>query len=165
MVAGWRRVGKQYPRDIRLATVAGSWAGIHRPGSSTLMPAPRVPTSILKLRGADKKNPARIKERENEPVPKASLGGPPRHLNTEERRCWRELVRTAPYGVLADCDRWEVELASCLMAQYRADRAAMPASRLGLLHSVLGKFGFNPSDRSRVQVAKPKADNPFDDDW
>ena len=30
------------------------------------MPAPRVPTNILKLRGADKKNPARIKLRENE---------------------------------------------------------------------------------------------------
>jgi hypothetical protein len=59
---------------------------------------------------------------------------------------------------------WSVELASCLMAQYRADRAAMPASRLGLLHSVLSKFGFNPSDRSRVQVPKPKSKNPFDDD-
>jgi phage terminase small subunit len=129
------------------------------------MPAPRVPTNILKLRGADKKNPARMKERENEPVPKAALGNPPRHLNAEERKCWRELVRTAPFGVLADCDGWEVEIASCLMAQYRADRAGMPASRLGLLHSVLSKFGFNPSDRSRVQVPPTKEKNPFDDDF
>ena len=32
------------------------------------MPQPRVPTNILKLRGADKKNPARMKARENEPI-------------------------------------------------------------------------------------------------
>jgi hypothetical protein len=116
------------------------------------------------LRGADKNHPARLKERENEPVPKAALGNPPRHLSAAERKCWRELTRSAPYGVISDCDAWEVEMASCLMAEYRADRAAMPASRLNLLHSILGRFGFTPADRSRVQVPEQKEKNPFDDD-
>lgn len=74
------------------------------------------------------------------------------------------LVRTAPYGVIGDCDAWEVELASCLMAEYRGDRAGMPASRLNLLHSILGRFGFTPADRSRVQAAQPEEKNPFDTD-
>ena len=129
------------------------------------MPQPRVPTNILKLRGADKKNPARLKERENEPMPKAVLGEPPRHLKREEKKCWRELVRKAPYGVIGDCDAWEVELASCLMAEYRSGRAAMPASRLNLLHSIMGRFGFTPADRSRVQVPEQKPKNRFDDDF
>ncbi len=129
------------------------------------MPAHRVPTNILKLRGADKKNPSRIKERENEPVPKASLGNPPKHLTKDEKKCWRELTRTAPYGVIGDCDAWEVEIASCLMAEYRRSRLDIPAARLNLLHSIMGRFGFTPADRSRVQVPKPEEKNPFDDDW
>jgi len=128
------------------------------------MPQPRVPTNLLKLRGADKRNPARLKVRENEPEPKPTIGEPPKHLSGDERKCWRELVQSAPYGVIGDCDAWSVELASCLMAQYRSDRSAMPASRLNLLHSILGRFGFTPADRSRVQVPKPKVKNRFDDD-
>ena len=127
------------------------------------MPQQRVPTNILKLRGADKKNPARMKDRENEPVPKGVLGEPPRHLSRDEKKCWREMVRTAPFGVIGDCDAWEVELASCLMAEYRADRGGMPASKLNLLHSIMGRFGFTPADRSRVSVPPPKGKNPFDD--
>jgi phage terminase small subunit len=126
------------------------------------MPQPRVPLNILKLRGSVAKNPSRFKERENEPVPKAPLGNPPTHLAKDEKKCWRELVRTAPYGVIADCDAWSVELAVCLMAEYRADRAAMPASRLNLLHSILGRFGFTPADRSRVSAPQEKK-NRFDE--
>jgi hypothetical protein len=127
------------------------------------MPQPRVPTNILKLRGADKKNPARFKERENEPIPKAPLGNPPAHLGKDEKKCWRELVRTAPFGVIADCDAWSVELAVCLMTEFRRSGSEMPASRLNLLHSILGRFGFNPADRSRVSIPKPERENRFDD--
>lgn len=130
-----------------------------------MVPQNRVPSNVLRLRGADKKNPKRLRDRENEPVPKAAIGKrPPAHLNREERRCWRELVRAAPYGVIGDCDAWEVEMAARLMAQYRESGAEMPASRLGLLHSILGRFGFTPADRSKVQVPKPDPVNPFDDD-
>jgi len=128
------------------------------------MPANRVPLNILRLKGSDKKNPSRIKERENEPVPEKALGEPPKHLTKGERACWRELTMTAPYGVIFDCDAWSVEMASCLMAEYRSDRAAITATRLNLLHSILGRFGFLPADRSRVQVPQPKKKNKFDDD-
>lgn len=127
------------------------------------MPQNRVPTNILKLRGADKRNPKRIKERENEPVPNTKLGNPPKALNKEERACWRELVKKAPYGVFGDCDSWEIELAACLMAEYRSGRAAMVTSRLNLLHSILGRFGFTPADRSKISIPKQKKKNPFDE--
>jgi len=129
------------------------------------MPANRIPLNILLLRGADKKNPARLKERENEPVPKAALGDPPGHLAEDESKCWRELTSKAPYGVIGDCDAWEVEIASCLMAQYRRSRLDMPAARLNLLHSIMGRFGFTPADRSRISVPPLKEKNKFDDDW
>jgi hypothetical protein len=129
------------------------------------MPQPRVPTNLLKLRGSFKKNPSRLKARENEPVPKAPLGDPPPHLGKDEVKCWRELVRTAPYGVIADCDAWSVELAVCLMAEFRRSGSEMPASRLNLLHSILGRFGFNPADRSRFSVPAKETKNPFDDDF
>ena len=129
------------------------------------MPANRVPLNLLRLRGAIQKNPARLKERESEPVPKAALGDPPGHLAKDERKCWRELISKAPYGVIGDCDAWEVEIASCLMAQYRRSRLDMPAARLNLLHSIMGRFGFTPADRSRVQVPEQKSKNRFDDDW
>jgi len=128
------------------------------------MPAQRIPLKILKLRGADRKNPARIKERENEPVPKAALGDPPKHLTKGERKCWRELVRKAPYGIIGDCDAWEVEIASSLMAKYRRSRLDIPEARLNLLHSIMGRFGFTPADRSRISVPQPKEKNPFNDD-
>ncbi len=129
------------------------------------MPTHRVPLNILRLRGADKKNPARLKERKNEAVPKAALENPPGHLAEDESKCWREFTRKAPYGVIGDCDAWEVEIASCLMAQYRRSRLDMPAARLNLLHSIMGRFGFTPADRSRISVPQPKKKNKFDDDW
>ena len=129
------------------------------------MPANRVPVNLLRLRGSIKKNPARLKERENEPVPKAVLGKPPKHLTSNERKCWRELTSKAPFGVLSDCDAWSVEMASCLMAQYRQSREDMPAVRLNLLHSIMGRFGFTPADRSRISVSQPEKTNKFDDDF
>ena len=127
------------------------------------MPAQRVPLNILRLRGAAKKNPARLKMRESEPVPKATLGDPPGHLAEDESKCWREFTGAAPYGVIGDCDAWEVEIASCLMAQYRRSRLDMPAARLNLLHSIMGRFGFTPADRSRISVPPSEKTNKFDD--
>ena len=126
------------------------------------MPKPRIPLNVLRLKGAVAASPNRYKERLNEPVPQP-LGEPPEHLTEAETACWRELVKAAPDGVMGACDSWELEIACCLVAQYREDRQKMPASRLGLLHSVLGRFGFNPCDRSKVQVKPAEPDNRFDD--
>jgi hypothetical protein len=127
-------------------------------------PAPRVPMNVLRLKGSVKKNKARFKDRENEPVPNAALGNPPRHLTTAQKKCWRQLVKIAPPGVFGDCDSWAVEIASVLMAEFRDNPAEFKAARLARLDSLMGRFGIVPADRSRVQVPKPKEKNPFDCD-
>jgi len=51
------------------------------------------------------------------------------------------------------------------MAEYRRSRLNMPAARLNLLHSIMGRFGFTPADRSRISVPQPEKTNKFDDDF
>ena len=128
------------------------------------MPQPRVPTNILKLRGADKKDPGRMKKRENEPKPKGPLGAPPKHLTRDQKKCWRELIKAVPKGVFADCDAWAVEIASVLMAEFRENPAGFSSARLARLDSLMGRFGIVPADRSRVTVPGQEKKNPFDDD-
>ena len=129
------------------------------------MPRPRVPTNLLRIKGADKINPARLKKRENEPKPTKPLGVPPKHLSADQRKCWRELVRFVQDGVFADCDAWAVEIASVLMAEFRADTGAFNAARIARLDSLLGRFGITPADRSRVTAIQPEKKNRFDNDW
>jgi len=126
------------------------------------MPQPRVPTNILKLRGAAKKDPARMKKRGNEPKPKGPLGEPPKHLTRDQKKCWRELIKAAPKGVFADCDAWAVEIASVLMAEFRENTAGFNAARLARLDSLMGRFGIVPADRSRVMIPIQEEKNPFD---
>jgi hypothetical protein len=38
-------------------------------------------------------------------------------------------------------------------------------SERGQLITLLAKIGFNPSDRSNIQILAPKKKNQFDDDW
>ena len=84
---------------------------------------------------------------------------------TDLRKCWRELVRFVQDGVFADCDAWAVEIASVLMAEFRADTGAFNAARIARLDSLLGRFGITPADRSRVTAIQPEKKNRFDDDW
>ena len=128
------------------------------------MPQPRVPTNLLKLRGADKKNPARMEKRGNEPKPTGPLGSVPKHLTANQKKCWRQLVKIAPPGVFADCDSWAVEIASVLMAEFREDTAGFNAARLARLDSLLGRFGIVPADRSRVMLPIQEEKNRFDFD-
>lgn len=129
------------------------------------MPRPRVPTNLLRIKGADKVNPARLKVRENEPKPAKPLGNPPKYLSADQRKCWRELVGFVQDGVFADCDAWAVEIASVLMAEFRADTGAFNAAKIARLDSLLGRFGITPADRSRVTAIQPEKKNRFDDDW
>ncbi len=129
------------------------------------MPKPRVPTNLLRIKGANKINPARLKVRENEPKPTKPLGNPPKHLSADVRKCWRELVKFAPDGVFVDCDAWAVEIAAVLMAEFRADTSSFNAARIARLDSLLGRFGITPADRSRVTAIQPKKINRFDDDF
>jgi hypothetical protein len=125
------------------------------------MGRPRTPTKVLDARGSFKKDPQR--KREGEPEVKDPIGAAPEDFNDEQREAWNEIVTTAPIGVLTAADGVAVELASKLLADSRTNWDKFPSSMLTRLQSMLGQFGMNPSERSRLNIGKPKDANPFDD--
>lgn len=121
----------------------------------------RTATQLLELRGAFKQNPQR--RRPHEPTPsKAFRRTAPRHLTAEQRRCWKEIVDQTPAGVLTGSDALLVELTALLLAELRADFAAMPTTRVTQLRLNLGLLGMTPSGRASLTVEKPKRSD-FDD--
>lgn len=125
------------------------------------MPKPRTPASILELKGAFKKNPAR--RRPPEPDGNGPIGDPPSRLSVDERKAWREVVRLAPARVLTGSDRLHVEQLARLMAEQWANGGDLPTTRAKRLDSLLAKIGMNPTDRSRLEVPpEPRGPNPFD---
>ena len=80
--------------------------------------------------------------------PTDPLGPPPPHLTPEQRRCWLETAVVAPWLRLADSGPLEVY--ACLLAEARADFAAMSASRLSLLCRQGARLGLGPVDRTRL---------------
>ena len=124
------------------------------------MGRPATATKILEARGAFKKNPNRARPYEpevKEPFPK----DPPKHLARKQKATWREIVSYCPFGVLTRADRFPVEVAACLLAEYREDPDAMPTARIGRMCAEFGRLGLSPADRTRSQVPKGKK-NEFD---
>jgi hypothetical protein len=95
------------------------------------MARPRTPTNVLDARGAFKKHPERRRE---DPEPAGELGEPPLYFSAPELQCWTELVSITPRGVLTARDRWVVEMAARLMAEYRELGRKFPLSGLQRLH-------------------------------
>lgn len=126
------------------------------------MGRPRTPTNILALKGSFKKNPKRLKARENEPVNKNPIGKPPAWLTALEKKAWRILVKDSIHGVLGEADRTWLELACELYA--KKIEGTLKSIERSQLMTLLGRMGLNPSDRSRVSVPVPKKKNRFDDD-
>jgi len=122
---------------------------------------PRTPTNILKLRGAEKNHPERMKERENEPVNKNPIGRPPTWLTSVERKAWRIIVNKCIDGVLGEADWVAVALASKLFAKAMTGDISNPEGVL--LKSYLSQFGMTPADRSKIAVPKEKPKNRFGD--
>ncbi len=80
------------------------------------------------------------------------------------KKCWREIVKLSPDGVFGNSDRWAAEIASQLMAEFRRDPVEFTAAKLARLDSLLARFGFTPSDRTKIQVPPTKPKNKFDDE-
>jgi phage terminase small subunit len=116
------------------------------------MARPRTPTAVLELRGSFKTHPSR--KRPDEPRPTGKLGDPPPHLGEAALAAWHEIVGMAPPGVLTSADRWAVEIAAGLMAQFRAGDL-LPAG-VGHLRGILGRMGLTPADRAGLNIPQPK---------
>lgn len=123
---------------------------------------PRTPTNVLKLRGAGKNHPERLKERENEPVNKNPIGNPPRHLNREEKKAFRLIVKESIDGVLGEADRMAVGIAARLVVKEWDDE--IKSTELAQLIKLLSQFGMTPADRSKINLPGQKPKNRFEDD-
>ena len=126
------------------------------------MVRPRTPSNILALKGAFKKDPQRLKARENEPANKNPIGRPPTWLNKLEKKAWRTIIKECIEGVLGEADRLAVAVASQILTKCMDGKADHQDRTLLLRY--LGQFGMTPSERTKIAVPKGKPKNKFDDD-
>src|SRR5690606_10751827 len=78
------------------------------------------PREVAELKGATRKNPQRY--RKTPPACEQPLGTAPDHMGEHAKACWFEIETYAPSGVLRGADRLLLEIASELLAEFRADR-------------------------------------------
>jgi len=130
---------------------------------------PRKPTNILALKGAFKKDPARLKKREGEPVDDNPVGEPPMHLSENAKQAWNEIISTSIGGVLGQADRIAIEMAANALVKCRGlpgpggEIAKITMSDQTLLFKYLSQFGMTPADRSKIRIPAKKKKNDFDD--
>ena len=118
------------------------------------MPAHRVPSAVLQLRGAFANHPDRA--RPDEPDGVGEIGDPPNRLTEAEAEAWRTIVGESIDGVLCRSDRTALEIASRLLAQMWEMGREFPREKWVELRHYLSAFGMTPADRSRVSVSHAK---------
>jgi hypothetical protein len=112
------------------------------------MARPRLPTSVLKLRGAFKINPGRFEDRKNEPIVTTPLPNPPARLDMPVKATWQELKSSGHW--LTSADKFLLEIAASFVARYRSDE--LKSGDVSLLIGLLGKLGFSPNERGRLNL-------------
>lgn len=122
------------------------------------MARPRKSSKVLELQGAFRKDPQRARPEEPQPTVRLPESAPD-HLSDAAKKCWLELKRIAPEGVLFESDGPSIEVCANLLAEYRSDPDAFPSNRLGHLRAAINALGMNPGERSKIIVPK-KANKP-----
>jgi hypothetical protein len=120
------------------------------------MGRPRKPIELHRLSGADKKHPERF--RNEVPKSTAPFGKYPSTRTTVPAECWAEISTMCIPGVLTGADRFMVEIAADLLAEYRTDPPGFAVGKYRTLVGLFGRFGMSPSDRSRLGVVPPDPD-------
>jgi len=153
------------------------------------MARPKTPTNILKLRGADKQNPQRMKARKNEPKPPKAEASPPTWLSRRGRKIFRDFAKiTEAMDVLTGADHDALAMLADAQDDYltaaesirkqgatykvrnrdeteliKANPAVIQkADAWRRVQSSMGKFGLDPTSRAGLTVNHPESDNPFD---
>ena len=124
------------------------------------MARPRKPTEVLKLNGAFRKDPQRVR-----PVgPKSArpLGMPPKYFTEAEAEIWVEIESNAAAGVLTGAERYVVELMARLVARFRADW--LTGAEMSQLTWCCSHLGMTAADRSKVlgDESEPES-SPFNE--
>lgn len=124
------------------------------------MPRPRTPSAQLELTGRLAHDPKRYASR-SEPDVSGPIGDAPEHFNEAQVAIWDELVSIAIPDVLANADRFLLELVVRLMDRLRNGTAT--DSNLTTLRQTLAQLGMTPADRSRV--AAMNRERHENDEW
>jgi hypothetical protein len=114
------------------------------------------------MRGSDKVNPGRYKNRGEAPVSAKAIGKAPIGLSADVRKAWYRIVKDCPEGILRQADRMAVERCAKQWVICESDDA-QNQDRVLLLR-FLGQFGMTPMDRNKIELPAPVKKNPFDDD-
>lgn len=117
--------------------------------------AARTPTKVLQLRGGFDRHPERLRKRALEPPVAGSLGDPPDYFTPPQAAVWAEMNALLPAGVAGRSDRPAMEMLAVLLCEFRASQTEMKPQLLVRLDSLFSRFGFTPSDRSRVVANRP----------
>ncbi|MFV8816675.1 hypothetical protein [Haliea sp. E17] len=126
------------------------------------MPRPKKPKHLALLDGSARKNPQRYRNEDR--FHSDGLGEPPEHLTEAQEATWREIEAKALPGLLMASDRFMVEIAACLLAEYRSAPGDFRSGKLTTLNSLLYKLGLTPGSAQRFGIETAKkdlADNPF----
>ena len=122
---------------------------------------PTKPTALKVLQG----NPGRRPLNQHEPQPAAAKLKPPRWLGHEGRKVWREYAsKVHALGLLTELDIEMFAQGCALAAEARILRPASAdhLKAVGEMGRILGRFGFTPSDRTKLSIA-PKKEDPFEE--
>jgi len=125
------------------------------------MSRPRIATKILDARGAFRKDPQRARPNEPKPAKGTFRRAPPKQFSPKEKSCWKEIVRSAPEGVLTKSDEIMVEIAASLLNEFRTDRSNISMTKIARLQTILTRLGFDPSGRASISVNNGKEESEF----
>jgi len=117
------------------------------------------PREVAELKGQNKVHPERYRGK----VPKSDspLGNAPDRMTDEAKAIWFELESYAIPGVLTCADRYFMEFASNLIAEYREDVKGFAVGKYNHMYSALARLGMSPADRQKLAIDKPAEDNPY----
>ncbi|KAB7769353.1 hypothetical protein [Xanthomonas maliensis] len=121
----------------------------------------KQPDELARLKGADKQNPQRYKRQV--PKSKAALGKAPDHLSPEAISAWKELEKHALPGVLTGADRFVMEVAASLLAEFRNSPPDFKAAKYSHLIGCFARLGLSPADRQKLGTEKPPEENAFNE--
>ena len=111
----------------------------------------RTPTAVLEMRGAFINHPSRGRDRANEPIITTALPAPPGHLESTTAATWLE-IQSRGYW-LRSADQFLVQIAAAMMARYRINE--LKSGDVSLLIGLLGKIGFSPNERGKMNLPRP----------
>lgn len=124
----------------------------------------RTPDNVLKLKGTYRADRHGLKAEGYEP-PAAGYPTAPDYLKGHQLAVWRDVEAVmARCNLYTQADAAKLARYCCIEAEFRADPAAFPASKLAQLRLTERDLYLDPESRARIgSGTRQKKTNPFAD--